>query len=122
MLHATEPASVHLAVAARSEGVTVADVDRALYDDRTLVKQLAMRRTLFAFPRDLLPAVWGSASARVAEIERKRIGGQRVSGGLADDGGRLARPRPAGQVLDLLGRSDAPRGASSPRAGRRCWT
>ena len=25
-----------------------------------------MRRTLFAFPRDLLPAVWGSASARVA--------------------------------------------------------
>ena len=26
-----------------------------------------MRRTLFAFPRDLLPAVWGSASARVAD-------------------------------------------------------
>ena len=32
----------------------------------SVVKQLAMRRTLFAFPRDLLPAVWGSASARVA--------------------------------------------------------
>ena len=32
-----------------------------------------MRRTLFVFPRELLPAAWGSASARVATAERKRI-------------------------------------------------
>ena len=32
-----------------------------------------MRRTLFVFPRDLLPAAWGSASARVAGAERARL-------------------------------------------------
>ena len=83
VLHATEAATVYLALFARVDGVTVADVDRALYEDRTLVKQLAMRRTLFVFPRDLLPAAWGSASARVADQERRRHG----------EGGRARGPR-----------------------------
>lgn len=86
VLHATEAASVHLAVAARAEGVTVADVEAELYDTRRVVKQLAMRRTLFVFPRDLLPAAWGSASARVATAERKRIAKAIAAGGIADDG------------------------------------
>jgi len=85
-LHATEPATVYLSVAARTHGVTVADIDRTLYTERSLVKQLAMRRTLFAFPRDLLPAVWGSASARVAETERRKIGKDVVTAGLVGDG------------------------------------
>jgi len=102
VLHATEPATVHLAVAARTEGVTVADVDSALYDDRTLVKQLAMRRTLFVFPRDLLPAAWGSASARVASAELKRIAGDVERAGVAPDG--LAwLEEVARAVLDHLG-------------------
>ena len=58
-LHATEPASVHLATWARS-GASRDEVDDALYLERSIVKQLAMRRTVFAFPRELLPAVWGS--------------------------------------------------------------
>ncbi|MBC2933440.1 winged helix DNA-binding domain-containing protein [Nocardioides sp. zg-1228] len=87
-LHATEAATVHLAVAARSEGVTPADVDAALYDHRSVVKQLAMRRTLFVFPRELLPAAWGSASARVAASERRRIAKAIAAGGIADDGAR----------------------------------
>ena len=86
VLHATEAATVHLAVHARVEDVTVGDVERALYLDRTLVKQLAMRRTLFVFPRDLLPAAWGSASARVAGIEKARMAKDIVKAGLADDG------------------------------------
>lgn len=85
-LHATEAASVHLAVAARSEGLTPKDVDTALYDERSVVKQLAMRRTLFVFPRELLPAAWGSASARVAASERKRIAKAIAGAGLAADG------------------------------------
>src|SRR5687768_2430246 len=64
VLHSTEPATVYLSCWARTDSLELADVDRALYTDRTLVKQLAMRRTLFVFPRDLLPAVWSSASAR----------------------------------------------------------
>src|SRR5689334_20577425 len=86
VLHSTEPATVHLSVQARAPEVAVADVERALYDERTLVKQLAMRRTLFVFPRDLLPAAWGSASARVAAQLRPRLAKEVEAGGLAPDG------------------------------------
>ena len=84
-LHATEAATVHLAVAARSDR-TVADVERALYDDRTVVKQLAMRRTLFGFPRELLPAVLASSSTRVAATERARHAMMLERAGLCEDG------------------------------------
>ncbi|KQW53755.1 hypothetical protein ASC77_05715 [Nocardioides sp. Root1257] len=86
VLHATEAPSVYLSLWARVDGVTVADVDRALYEDRSLVKQLAMRRTLFVFPRDLLPAAWGSASARVAAAHRTRLVKEVEAGGIATDG------------------------------------
>ena len=82
---------MHLAVAPRSEGLTPEDVDAALYDDRAVVKQLAMRRTLFVFPRDLLPAAWGSASARVADSEARRIAKVVDRGGHRPRRGRLAR-------------------------------
>ncbi|WP_454084238.1 winged helix DNA-binding domain-containing protein [Georgenia sp. Marseille-Q6866] len=86
VLHATEPATVHLAVHARTEGVSPDDVEHALYEDRSLVKQLAMRRTLFVFPRDLLPAALGSASARVAVEARRTIIRDVEKYGVADDG------------------------------------
>jgi hypothetical protein len=85
-LHATEPASVHLAVQARTTDVFPADVDRAVYDARTVVKQLAMRRTLFVLPLDLLPAALGSASARVAAEQRRLIGRDVERHGIARDG------------------------------------
>jgi hypothetical protein len=86
VLHSTEPATVHLSLHARVDGLRVGDVDRALYDDRSLVKQLAMRRTLFVFPRDLLPAAWGSASARVAAQLAARLAKEVEAAGHADDG------------------------------------
>jgi hypothetical protein len=86
VLHATEAATVHLAVAARAEGLKPEDVDAELYDVRSVVKQLAMRRTLFVFPRDLLPAAWGSASARVATSERRRVAKAIAAAGIAPDG------------------------------------
>ena len=86
VLHSTEPATVYLSLWARVRDLTVDDVDRALYVDRTLVKQLAMRRTLFVFPRDLLPATWGSASARAATMSRARLAKDAVAAGIADDG------------------------------------
>ncbi|MGH3412079.1 MAG: winged helix DNA-binding domain-containing protein [Marmoricola sp.] len=99
-LHATEPASVHLAVAARSDA-SLAAVDAALYDERSVVKQLAMRRTVFAFPRELLPAVWASAAARTAAQQRDRLARDVVKGGLAEDGDTWVR-RTSDAVLELL--------------------
>lgn len=87
VLHATEPATVYLSCWARVDRLEVPDVDRALYVERSLVKQLAMRRTLFVFPRDLLAAAWGSASARVAGTERARMAKDVVRAGIAADGG-----------------------------------
>jgi hypothetical protein len=110
VLHATEPATVYLSCWARVEALEVEDVNRALYDDRSLVKQLAMRRTLFVFPRDLLPAVWPSASARVAGVEQARMIKEAVKAGLTDDGDEwLDRAR--AEVLAVL--ADAPDGCSS---------
>jgi hypothetical protein len=83
--HATEPASVHLAAFART-GATREAVDRALYQDRSIVKQLAMRRTVFVFGRELLPAVWGSAAARVADQQRAQLARDVVKAGIAEDG------------------------------------
>lgn len=72
-LHATEPPSVHLSCWARTEASSVDDVERALYDTRTLIRQQAMRETLFVFPREVVPAAWGSVSARFAAVSRNRL-------------------------------------------------
>ena len=83
-LHATEPPSVHLSLAARVDDISITTVEDALYVERVLVKQLAMRRTLFAFPRDLLPAAWGSASARVAATEFRRLAAVVAKAGVSE--------------------------------------
>lgn len=113
VLHATEAATVHLAVAARAEGLTPAHVDAALYDDREVVKQLAMRRTLFVFPRELLPAAWGSASARVATAEGKRIAKAVAAAGIAEDGEAWLEAARAAVLLRL---ADGPATVAELRA------
>jgi hypothetical protein len=87
-LHATDPATVHLSAWARVDGMRVADLDRALYEERSLVKHLAMRRTLFVFPRETLALAQAGASNRVAENERKRLVGHVEQAGLYEDGAR----------------------------------
>jgi Winged helix DNA-binding domain len=72
-LHGTDPATVYLSAWARVKEMAVAEMEHALYDERTLVKHLAMRRTLFVFPRESLPFVQAGASDRVAESERRRL-------------------------------------------------
>ena len=110
VLHATEPATIYLSCQARSPSTTIADMDRALYGARSLVKQLAMRRTVFIFPRDLLPAAWGSAAARVAATERRAMAKEIVKAGMASDGDAwLDRAR--ADVLDVL--ADAPDGLTA---------
>jgi hypothetical protein len=73
VLHATEPATPYLSLFARVDSFTRADMDDALYESKSLIKQLAMRRTLFVFPRDLLGAAMSGPSARVADQEHARL-------------------------------------------------
>jgi hypothetical protein len=85
-LHGTDPATVYLSAWARVDGLAVADLDRALYAERSLVKHLAMRRTLFVFPRETLPHAQAGASERVAEAERRRLIRDVETAGLHRDG------------------------------------
>ena len=63
-------------------------MDRALYEDRSLVKHMAMRRTLFVFPREVLPVAQAGASSRVADVERRRLIRDVEKAGLHRDGER----------------------------------
>ncbi|WP_422334749.1 winged helix DNA-binding domain-containing protein [Rhodococcus sp. (in: high G+C Gram-positive bacteria)] len=100
-LHGTDPATIFLSARARVDGMAVADLERALYDERSLVKHLAMRRTLFVFPGESLPFVQAGASNRVADTERRRLIREVEKAGLFDDGaGWLGAAEDA--VLDVL--------------------
>ena len=100
-LHASDPATVYLSAWARVEDMTVADLERALYAERSLVKHLAMRRTLFAFPREILPLAQAGASERVAAAERRRLIRDVEKAGLHRDGERWLS-RASDQVLTVL--------------------
>ena len=83
--HATEPSTPHLSLHARMGSLTVADVEAALYTQRSIVRTMAMRRTLWLVTRDLLPAVVGGPGRRVAEAERRRLAKEAVPPGDAAD-------------------------------------
>ncbi|MFD9338944.1 winged helix DNA-binding domain-containing protein [Streptomyces sp. NPDC060028] len=72
-LHATDPATVYLSVAARMTDPAPAQLERALYEERSLVRMLCMRRTMFVVPHDLAPVVDASTARSVAARERKSL-------------------------------------------------
>lgn len=87
-LHSTDPASVYLSARARVGGAGLAEVDRALYDERSIVKHMAMRRTVWAVATDLLPTVQAAASDDVAAAQRRGLARDVARAGIADDGVR----------------------------------
>jgi hypothetical protein len=100
-LHATDPATVYLSAWARVDDMSVPDLDRALYRDRSLVKHLAMRRTLFVFPRATLSVAQAGASDRVADNERRRLARDVEKAGLQKNGERWLK-KASEQVLSVL--------------------
>src|SRR5262245_49152150 len=72
-VHATDPASVYLELWARTTGLVHGDVERALYDDRTLVKVLGMRRTMFVTSPSFAAIVHAATAVDIAVGERKRL-------------------------------------------------
>ncbi|WP_279582072.1 winged helix DNA-binding domain-containing protein [Fodinicola feengrottensis] len=72
-LHASDPASVYLAAIARLRQPDPAEIERTLYEERTVVRMLGMRRTLFVVPLDLMPAVQEAAASAVGAQQRKLL-------------------------------------------------
>jgi len=94
-LHATDPVTVFLSMGARRPGATVADVERALYDERALVRHHAMRRTLWVMSPEVLPVAHAAATRKVAANERRKLLQQLAASGVPDPEGWLAGARRA---------------------------
>jgi winged helix DNA-binding protein len=71
-VHATDPATVFLSIQARTTGVDVAAIESALYEERTLLRMLAMRRTMFVVPVEDAPILQTSSADAIAVQQRKR--------------------------------------------------
>ncbi len=89
-LHSTDAASVFLAILARTTGGSVGDIERALYDERSLIRVMGMRRTVFAVPRELAPVVISACGRAVAARERRTLLGMLAGSGIAPEGDGLA--------------------------------
>lgn len=87
-LHASDPATPYLSLWARSAGFGTTDLDSELYEKRSVVKHLAMRRTLWVVNSDDLALVQPAASDRVADNERRRLIADAHKAGVTADGGR----------------------------------
>ena len=101
-LHATDPATPYLTLWARRDDFAVADLDDALYASRSVVKHLAMRRTLWAVATGDLPAVQVASSDRVGMTEHRKLIADVAKAGIAADGD-LWLKRAASAVLRHLG-------------------
>lgn len=85
-LHATDPATPFLSLWARCPGFAAADLEDELYRNRSVVRHLAMRRTLWVVAADDLPAVQSAASDRVADNEHRRLVADLQKAGITKDG------------------------------------
>jgi hypothetical protein len=108
-LHASDPASVFLSARARlrEPARAVAALERALYDERTLVRTLCMRRTMFVVPLDLVPVVQAACTDPLVPAERRRLVRMIEEHGIAGDGARWLREVEAKTLAELDGRGEA---------------
>ena len=83
-LHGTDPATVFLSAAARMVNPSVERLEKALYDDRLLVRTLCMRRTMFVLPVPMVPVVQAACTDALVPAQRKRTLAMLEEAGIAD--------------------------------------
>jgi hypothetical protein len=91
-LHASDPATVYLAIFARlAHGDPAAEPDaisRTLYEERSLVRMLGMRRTMFVEPLELVPLVHAACARDNGAQQRRATIGMLAGAGIATDAAR----------------------------------
>ena len=85
VLHATDAASVLLEARARMVEPSVDAMEVAMYEEPTVLRLLAMRRTLFLVPLEDVPIVHAAASQAVGEVERRRTLGMLAASAIGPD-------------------------------------
>jgi hypothetical protein len=102
-LHSSDPATVYLSAWARVDGFNPADLEGALYDRKSLVRMLGMRRTLFVVSLDLAGVMDEACTKALAPGERRRLIQMLEAQGIAPDGeGKRWLDRVAAETLDAL--------------------
>ena len=87
-IHATDPASVYMELRARTRDLAHEDVAQALYDDRTLVKVVGMRRTMFVVSPAFAGVMHAATSVDIARNERRRTYQLLEGAGITNDAAR----------------------------------
>jgi hypothetical protein len=104
-LHATDPVTVYLSAAARMRNPALAPVETALYDDRTLLRHHAMRRTLWVFGHDTARDAHHATTLDLHRTQLTMILKALAKAGIDDPESWLERAQE--QVLEVL-RADGP--------------
>ncbi len=99
-LHSTDPVTVYLSAAARMATPSLGSLDAALYDDRTLLRHHAMRRTLWVFGHEAARLAHHASTVDVARVQRRNTLAMFESGGIADPERWLASA--SAEILALL--------------------
>lgn len=85
-LHASDPATPYMAGRARVAGLEVPDLERTLYEDRSLIRMVGMRKTLFVVPPGLGGVIDAACTRALGPPERTRLAGMLEAQGVARDG------------------------------------
>jgi hypothetical protein len=93
-LHGTDAASVYLAAAERMATGERAAIERALYEERRLLRILGMRRTMFVVPVDLAAVIQAACGRKLALQQR------RVTVGFLEECG-IGQPDPASWLREV---------------------
>ena len=106
-LHATDPASVFLAAWARMQRAEVEAIEHALYEERSLLKMLGMRRTMFVVPIELVPVIQGACTNALVVRERLQLVQLLEEAGIVTDAGSWLRRVEEATVQALSARGQA---------------
>lgn len=106
-LHSSDPVTVYLTARARVDGFARNDLETALYEERSLVRMLGMRRTLFVVPVDLAEVMDAACTRALAPPERRRLIGLIEDQDIARDGERWLRTVERKTLAALAARGEA---------------
>ena len=70
-LHSSDPVTVYLSVLARMANPSLAAVEKALYDDRTLMRHHAMRRTLWVAGPETIRLAHAAATVDLHRVQHR---------------------------------------------------
>jgi len=106
-LHSSDPATPYLSVWARVPGFETGHLEKALYEERSLIRMLGMRRTMWVVPRNLAPVLHHSSTAALVGRERRRHIKMIEEAGIAEDGGAWTERVSAATVEALAREGEA---------------